>query len=1241
METLDGTMVFVDVSGFTRLSERLARRGSEGAEHLTDAINVCFSALLADAYANGGSLLKFGGDALLLWFDGADHPLRACASAAAMRNTIRRAGRVTAGGSQINLRLSAGVHSGNFQMFLVGSSHREYLIAGPDTTTVVEMEAAADTGQVLLSPQTAALLPRRVLGPHVGPGVRLARSPSTFRPEPEEEFPRPDDDAVIRCLSTEVRAHVLAAPAAPEHRTAVVAFVQFGGVDELIKLRGPDAAADGLAVLVEAAQEAADLFAVCFLGSDIAAGGGKLILTAGAPRAVGDDEERMLLTLRHLVEQPHELPIRIGVNRGRVFAGEIGPDYRRTYSVMGDSVNLAARLMAKASWETIYATEGVLARSQSKFELSRLEPFAVKGKRQPIEAWDVGPLARPGASPGARTRLPLIGRDAEYATLRDALVHGGRGRGSLIELIGETGSGKSRLLAEARDLAGAVRFAHTICENYRRSVPYVVWRDLLRQLLGLHWDDPDEVVTAAILQQLETSRRELRPWLPLLAIVFDVQVATTQEVRELAADYLTPKLHEVVLEFLEPLLAIPTLIQIEHGHFMDEASAGLLQALAARLGSSAWTMIATRRDVAGGFEGAPEWSTRITLGPLASEAMMELAESTSEANLVPPDLLETAVQRAGGSPEFLLDLLAAAAGGSEALPDSMEAAATARIDELEPADRVLVRRASVLGLRFHPRLLRHVLDPAAPEPDELTWARIASVFADDGAGYVRFKRPALCEAAYEGLPYRLRRQLHGAVGTALEAELGHDADADPAVLSLHFIQAGDHGRAWKYGKLAAERAVAKFAQADAARLYRRAIGAGRLGGASESELAQCWEALGEALNHSGHLSAAVDALTAARKLVRGDAVAEARLFLRHVRVAHRRDRLTSAVRWGRRGLRTLGDAEDEESRVIRARLLAELAFIRFYQGRAGEAERLCRTAIKQFESGVEQRPLAHASYVLDWALMDLGRLDEATHSRRALRIYERLGDYEEQGFVLNTMAQASYLRWDWDQAMRLLARAADAFERAGSQGGIALAVCNIGEILADRGASAEAARNLGRARRIWTANGERASAAYAALQLGRLAGRDKDVELARELVSEAAAELRTLGETRSLEQAELVLAEAEAVAGEASRAMEITSRLGDSSRELAWLKRIRGIALARLGALNEAVSELDASLVMARQTNALYDVAATLDVLDALSVEPERQAGERDSLLARLGIERLPALDLGSMTSEVAAAIGG
>ncbi len=115
-------------------------------------------------------------------------------------------------------------------------------------------------------------------------------------------------------------------------------------------------------------QAATEQQGVSFLASDVDSDGGKLILTAGAPKVTGDDEERMLLALRSIVAADLPLPIRIGVHRGSVFAGDIGPFYRRTYTVMGDAVNLTARLMAKAEPGQIYATGEVLDHSNTLFE---------------------------------------------------------------------------------------------------------------------------------------------------------------------------------------------------------------------------------------------------------------------------------------------------------------------------------------------------------------------------------------------------------------------------------------------------------------------------------------------------------------------------------------------------------------------------------------------------------------------------------------------------------------------------------------------------------------------------------------------------------------------------------------------------------------------------------------------------------------------------------------------------------
>lgn len=135
-----GTVVFVDISGFTKLSEGLAKHGTVGAEELTATIGTCFVALLDLAVAHGGRLLKFGGDALLLYFSGPAHEARGCRAAVEMRRALRTVGRLTVLGQSVSLRMSVGVHSGDFHFFLVGGSHRELIVTGPGASTVVTME---------------------------------------------------------------------------------------------------------------------------------------------------------------------------------------------------------------------------------------------------------------------------------------------------------------------------------------------------------------------------------------------------------------------------------------------------------------------------------------------------------------------------------------------------------------------------------------------------------------------------------------------------------------------------------------------------------------------------------------------------------------------------------------------------------------------------------------------------------------------------------------------------------------------------------------------------------------------------------------------------------------------------------------------------------------------------------------------------------------------------------------------
>ena len=282
--SVDGSVAFVDISGFTKLSERLARKGREGSEQITEVIGNSFEAILTIAYDNGASLLKFGGDALLLWFQDADHATRACRAAVHMRRVLRDVGRIDIPGAKVTLRMSQGVHSGNFHFFAVGQSHVEFLPTGPAWSRVVTMEHEASAGQILISPETAALLPERCRGKTKGPGVLLSREPPSTR-EKLPLVPRPPiaAETLGRCLSPAIRAHLEGGGGTSEHRPVTIAFIRIEGTDALIERAGPEAAAEALHRLVGTVEAATEEQGIALLSSDVDVDGGKLILTAGAP----------------------------------------------------------------------------------------------------------------------------------------------------------------------------------------------------------------------------------------------------------------------------------------------------------------------------------------------------------------------------------------------------------------------------------------------------------------------------------------------------------------------------------------------------------------------------------------------------------------------------------------------------------------------------------------------------------------------------------------------------------------------------------------------------------------------------------------------------------------------------------------------------------------------------------------------------------------------------------------------
>ena len=242
----------------------------------------------------------------------------------------------------------------------------------------------------------------------------------------------------------------LRGPVEQEHRSTTIGFICFGGADDLLAEHGIETLIDAVTQLVDATQDACAANGVTFLASDLNENGGKLILTSGVPLSTGDAETRVLSTLRRVVHRGGRLTLGGGVTCGSVFAGDYGPSYRKTYSIAGDMVNLAARLMAAAGPGQVLATPTVVERSRTLFDTTALPPFPVKGKSEPIQALAIGDLLRtPKGMAG--NRLPLIGRDAEMRRLLTAAAETAEGEGQVIEVVAPPGAGKSRLVEELCD----------------------------------------------------------------------------------------------------------------------------------------------------------------------------------------------------------------------------------------------------------------------------------------------------------------------------------------------------------------------------------------------------------------------------------------------------------------------------------------------------------------------------------------------------------------------------------------------------------------------------------------------------------------------------------------------------------------------------------------------------------------------------------------------------------------------
>ena len=583
------------------------------------------------------------------------------------------------------------------------------------------------------------------------------------------------------------------------------------------------------------------------------------------------------------------------------------------------------------------------------------------------------------------------------------------------------------------------------------------------------------------------------------------------------------------------------------------------------------------------------------------------------------------MERGAGNPLFLQELASVGAATEEAeeLPETVEALVTTRIDQLAPGDRALLRWASVLGVSFSGALIVEVLEGetevgAASE----AWDRLGEFVERDPdvAGAFRFRHALIRDAAYEGLSFKRRRELHGRVAEVMERSHGDRPEEAAELLSLHYFNAGRWPEAWKYSRLAGDLAREVYANVDAARFYERAIEtSAHIKTLEDIAVASTWRSLGEVRDAAGDYRGAVDALKAATKLLRDDPIAQAEVYEARALARYRLGSYSDALRETTAGLDRVASLATPDAKRVANSLLALRALVHLEQGKPREAIALAMTVVSEAEPLGPSYALARAYSVLDGGFLNLGEPEKAVNEVKAVEILREIGAARTAAIYESNLGVQAYAEGRWRDATSYYTHSRDELERLGDSTQAAFASANLGEVLISRGELHDAESVLSGARSVLRAAEQVTGSIFAEIQLARLALKRGDVDAAVEDLTRVVEEAHTLGSASYTLEASIYLADAHVQRGEAEHAIAVLAEAEravglQTSPLAAHLARVRASALRETGDFQAASEQLDLALLIARRQGLLYEEAQTLRALADLASARGREQEAREAL---------------------------
>lgn len=855
----EGALLFADVSGFTPLAERLGREGVRGAERLSEVLNDVYGEMIGAVLDWGGDVWTIAGDAIFaVWPETESSDGARCAAHAALDMQKRASELPTALEHELKFRVS--VAFGPLEVHDLGGDDRPLpLLAGAAVRAVVDADARCQPGEVVVGPLVWPHVRDDFSGAHIESGfVRIEKQVHCPEAPGRRPVPTLTTERVLPYLPEVVGARLGSGQAGflGEFRTLSVLFMSLGAIGDQFDLEATTRATE----LIQQVVHRFDGTVYQVLRDDK---GTVCIAAFGLPpHAHDDDAARAAEASVHLRQAFQRLgqPVAIGLATGRLFCGAYGHPQRRQYSVVGSTMNLAARLMQTCQGD------GLLCDWYTQRAASRLAGFEesearqLKGFARPVRTFV--PLGRARVE----SRHAMVGREAELQSMVARLgALGHAGTGGMVLVRGRAGLGKSLLLQRvsraARELDLHIEWG--TAEAVEAGTSYYPLRGLVRGWLG----QPTEVSTAYDALAEHPEAAEL---LPLLGPILGFVVPETAHTEQMTGAIRAENRRRALTLLARAFVTSPTLVVLEDAHWMDSATLSWLVEIARDL-PVLWLFSSRPVDQPGpAYRALLEAVDEVLeLAPLLPQDVAALVTNRLGVTRVPDEVVSLVQAKAEGNPFFAEELavtllergllevddgkVAIVGDLATELPDTVQGLITSRIDRLDAPQQLTLKVASVVGRSFEDRVLAmahpvrgdrvevpsHLhaagrLDLVGPEeqsPEETVWA---------------FSHAITHESTYELLLYAQRRDLHRLVAQALESL--HEDDPAPvaARLAVHWEQADEPALAARAYAAAGIQAVEGYANEEAVDFLTRALNLARVVEVDDADRAEWLRTLGDA-----------------------------------------------------------------------------------------------------------------------------------------------------------------------------------------------------------------------------------------------------------------------------------------------------------------------------------------------------------------------------------------------------------